>query len=84
MAHCYSLSCLETAMRNNNQPLFPSPSEGKRYFIRADVHKQIGFLDSRNSELSVEWNHTIEAFFSEVTSTCKIPPIILFIDMKSV
>ena len=80
VAHCNSQSCLERAMRSNNQPLFPSPSESKRYYIRVDIDKQIGFGDSTNSDLSIEWNRNATPYDSVVSSISIILPIILCID----
>lgn len=63
--------CSAKAVRNNQQPLFPSPSEGKRYYIRAEVDKEIGDSDSTNSHFSIEWNQTTSPYVSEVSSICK-------------
>lgn len=73
MAHCSKQfqSCSAKAVRNNQQPLFPSPSEGKRYYIRAEVDKEIGDSDSTNSHFSIEWNQTTSPYVSEVSSICK-------------
>ena len=71
MAQCRFQTCSERAMRSNNQPLFPSPAEDKRYYIRAEVHKEIhiGSLDSNEiSDLSIEWNRDSAPYKSKVSS----------------
>lgn len=83
VAHCpLEQSCSDRAMRSNNQPLFPSPSEDKRYYIRAEVRKEIGSVDSTDSVLSIEWNRSSTPFQSKVNSTCKILSIFCSLTAK--
>lgn len=58
-------SCSAKAVRSNKQPLFPSPSEGKRYYIRAGVDKEVANLNS-DSVFSLEWNRTSSSYTREV------------------
>ena len=78
MAHCQFQfqSCSARAVRSNNQPLFPSPSEGERYYIRAEVDKQTGSLDSH---LRIEWNGTAAPYVSVVGSICKMYPLFYYL-----
>ena len=82
MARCIpSESCSATAVRSNNQPLFPSLSEGKRYYIRVEVNDQIGSY-SINSDVRFEWNQNSSPFESKVSSICTILPIILLMSSQ--
>lgn len=82
MARCIpSESCSATAVRSNNQPLFPSLSEGKRYYIRVEVNDEIGSY-SINSDVRFEWNQNSSPFESKVSSICTILPIILLMSSQ--
>ena len=86
MAQCHFQTCSERAMRSNNQPLFPFPAEDKRYYIRAEVHKEkhVGSLDStETSDLSIEWNRDSAPYKSKVSSTCRSLPTFYSLTAKS-
>lgn len=83
MARCShsQSSCLATAVRSNNQPLFPSLSEGKRYYFRVEVDDQIG-SSSIDSDVRFQWNQVPPPYESQVTSICTILPIILLMSSQ--
>ncbi|XP_078380393.1 multiple epidermal growth factor-like domains protein 8 isoform X1 [Oculina patagonica] len=78
VAHCKEPSdgtCSAKAVRTNKQPLFPSPSEGKRYYIRAEVNKEIDSqMDYRDSDFSLKWNRTSSTFVREPLSAQFLQP----------
>lgn len=66
-------SCSAKAVRSNKQPLFPSPSEGKRYYIRAEFDKDWAEVDKEvanlnpDSVFSLKWNRTSSSYTREVS-----------------
>ena len=53
MGSCFhNKDCTVTATRGGGQPLFPSPSENRRYLVKAEVSK---FSSAR---ISIEWDVT--------------------------
>ncbi|XP_022797777.1 multiple epidermal growth factor-like domains protein 8 [Stylophora pistillata] len=59
VAHCTksgTQQCTAVARRSNNQPLFPSPSEGKKYYLRVEVDQSVD--SSVDSRVTLRWNRT--------------------------
>lgn len=63
--------CHEQAKRFNNKDLFPSPSESKKYFIKAEVVTYISGI--HQTMLSIKWNRSSTSYTAEV-----IPPLQVF------
>ena len=63
--------CQEQARRFNNKDLFPSPSENKKYFIKAEVVTYISSI--HQTMLSIKWNRSSTSYTAEV-----IPPLQVF------
>ena len=60
-----SLPCTVVAQRSNSQPLFPSPSEGKKYYLRVEVNQSLDA--SVDPDVRLEWNKT-DSLLSMVVS----------------
>ena len=69
MAYCKEPrfgSCSAKAKRSSNQPLFPSPVEGKKYYFKAEVNKQLD--KAGDSDFSLMWNRTDSIYVKEVSA----------------
>ncbi|XP_066023971.1 multiple epidermal growth factor-like domains protein 8 [Pocillopora verrucosa] len=69
VAHCTelgSLPCSVVAQRSNDQPLFPSPSEGKKYYLRVEANQSLDA--SVDSVVRLVWNKT-DSVYSMVPIT---------------
>ncbi|XP_074634355.1 multiple epidermal growth factor-like domains protein 8 isoform X4 [Acropora palmata] len=55
--------CQEQARRFNNKDLFPSPSENKKYFIKAEVVTYISSI--HQTMLSIKWNRSSTSYTAE-------------------
>ena len=60
-------SCSAKAKRSN-QPLFPSPAEGKKYYFKAEVNKQIDKGLAGDSDFSLMWDRTDSIYVKEVSA----------------
>lgn len=62
--------CEEQARRFNNKDLFPSPSENKKYFIKAEVVTYIPGI--HQTMLSIKWNRSSTSYAAEVIPSLQV------------